>query len=446
MGMYINGEKVALSSCENKNSSDTPILNDKLPQVLNRTVHQLSKEDFGDITELGDAALYMCQLLEDVELPDTLEVIGNKAFSICSSLTTIKIPKNVRQIGEECFNNNQVMTSIDLSENEMLETVKKDAFKYNGELNVVISDINKFCDIEFETYTANPTYIGHNIWYKDAIGTDITEVNLDTVINVGSYVFYNDPKIENLTIGNSVESIGDWSFYMCPSLVNIDFGNNLKFIGEKTFYGCDSIRSINIPSSVLSIGNYAFATCELLNTIELNEGLDGIGDGAFSGVKNVTNLVIPNSVTYLGIDCFNTGSSSENFPCFSNLVINKESQISMLEERCFKQCGFSSITLPDNLSIIGPECFDSCLNLTKIEIPENVMDIESKAFNNCWNLTTIIFNSVMPPSIAPDAISEYTTHIFVPDEHIDNYKAEWPNLADKIYPISSYDEFPEIEF
>ena len=47
----------------------------------------------------------------------------------------------------------------------------------------------------------------------------------------------------------------------------------------------------------------------------------------------------------------------------------------------------TNITLPENLTKIGINAFNTCSSLTKIVIPDSVVSIGKYAFYNCKNLT-----------------------------------------------------------
>ena len=52
----------------------------------------------------------------------------------------------------------------------------------------------------------------------------------------------------------------------------------------------------------------------------------------------------------------------------------------------------TSIVLPDGLSSIGKNTFESCRSLTSITIPDRVTEIGRDAFKECPNLTIITPN------------------------------------------------------
>ena len=55
-----------------------------------------------------------------------------------------------------------------------------------------------------------------------------------------------------------------------------------------------------------------------------------------------------------------------------------------------RNLGFTSITLPDNLWIIGDGAFSNCSELTSINIPNSVTSIVANAFKGCSSLTSIV--------------------------------------------------------
>lgn len=55
------------------------------------------------VTEIGEYAFYGCSELEYINLPENITKINGYTFYNCSKLTTIKIPKNVVKIGNNAF-------------------------------------------------------------------------------------------------------------------------------------------------------------------------------------------------------------------------------------------------------------------------------------------------------------------------------------------------------
>ena len=54
--------------------------------------------------KIGARAFTKCRNLQEVEIPDSVEIIGRGAFYICPKLTRVKLPKNLKVIESGAFN------------------------------------------------------------------------------------------------------------------------------------------------------------------------------------------------------------------------------------------------------------------------------------------------------------------------------------------------------
>ena len=66
------------------------------------TIEIPDKIDGYAVTKISDKAFYNLQI-NQIILPDTIEVIGAHAFSGCSKLTKVKIPSKLKEISHGCF-------------------------------------------------------------------------------------------------------------------------------------------------------------------------------------------------------------------------------------------------------------------------------------------------------------------------------------------------------
>ena len=124
-----------------------------------------------------------------------------------------------------------------------------------------------------------------------------------------------------------------------------------------------------------------------ITSVTIDDDVTNIGDHAFSGCQNLTQV-----------------------------NIGRRSKLTYIGERAFQSCGFSSITLPDDLPLttireaaffncqklekidltgcyklttISKWAFGSCMKIGTVELPYNLTDIGEAAFELCYDLATI---------------------------------------------------------
>jgi hypothetical protein len=71
----------------------------KLAQVVDRTVTELTAEDLQGATKLGTYAFHECKKLASINIPEGVITTGNQLFYDCTSLVSICFPKSVTSLG-----------------------------------------------------------------------------------------------------------------------------------------------------------------------------------------------------------------------------------------------------------------------------------------------------------------------------------------------------------
>ena len=110
------------------------------------------------------------------------------------------------------------------------------------------------------------------------------------VTGICGMAFYNNKKLTNITLANSIKTIGSEAFYYCSGLTSVTIGNSVTTIGSSAFDSCSGLTSIEIPNSVTSIGEYAFSGCSGLTSVTIPNSVTSIGDRAFddcTGLKEI---------------------------------------------------------------------------------------------------------------------------------------------------------------
>jgi hypothetical protein len=243
------------------------------------------------------------------------------------------------------------------------------------------------------------------------------------VTRIETAAFY-ESRLTGITIPNSVTSIGGSAFYNCTFLTqaNIPSGittinystfercrfstitipNTVTSIDDYGFYHCDAVQSVTIPDSVTSIGNSAFFYNYSAKTITLGSGLKTIGSSAFQQCGNFSGITIPSGVTSIGsapfsqcssLTGFNVDPSNLNYASVDGVLFNK-SQTELIQYPLKKNV--ISYTVPNTVTIVRENSFQSAPNLSGINIGNSVSSIGFKAFYNCTKLTGAL---IIPDSV-----------------------------------------------
>ena len=280
---------------------------------------------------INDYAFYNCDLLEKVELPNTLKTIGIQSFLNCDSLTSITIPDSVTSIGGSAFAGCISLDNVKIGSN--VENIAGNVFSGCKSLeNIVVDKNNRYYD---------------------------SRNNCNAIIETSNNTLITGCK--NTVIPDSVTSIGESSFSGCSSLTNITIPNGVTSIGEWAFSGCSSLTNIKLPDGITSIAAGTFSLCNSLKNIKIPDSVTYIDGYAFHDCSSLTNIVIPDSVTSIKWFAFS----------YCNALI--------------------SVTLGNGVKCIDKGTFLGCYSLMIITIPDSVTNIVTQAFDDCDSLTEVYY-------------------------------------------------------
>jgi len=121
-------------------------------------------------------------------------------------------------------------------------------------------------------------------------------------------------------------------------------------------------------------------TCKEAESIIVN-GVDRIPSFAFSDSK-ATSITLPNSLTKIADNAFNSASK------LKSIVI--PDSVTDFDESVFFRCdALESVVLPASLKTIPDSTFIECKHLKSVNIPDSVTSIEKSAFDSCIRLESI---------------------------------------------------------
>ena len=134
--------------------------------------------------------------IQEVTIPNTVEIIGNDSFDNCGSLRIVNIPPSVKKIENAAFGSY--------------------AYKHLDEVN--IQDLEAWLIINFVSPSSNPAGISKSFKLN---GEELTTIVIpEHITELKAFVFYNCSNIENFTTNGQVNGIHD------SSLIGTKWYNN----------------------------------------------------------------------------------------------------------------------------------------------------------------------------------------------------------------------------
>ena len=304
------------------------------------------------------SAFQNCEMLEEIAIPEGVEVIYDHTFSGCIRLSKVTLPSTVQQIGTGAFKG--------------CETLK---------------------EIEFP----------------------------QGVRTVGKYAFENCVGLEKVSLPSNISALEYQTFKGCSCLTAVQLPAELKIIGACAFEGCANLESIDIPASVSEIQYSAFQNCTSLKNVKMDDaskvtmnvtsfadcpsladenGFTIIGGILWFYSGKGGDVIVPEGVTAIAPNAFREGHeysrrSFKNYREEGSLhSVSLPKSLKKIYDCAFAGCvKLSKIVLPDNLEAIGELAFNDCKQLKFITLPDSVTKIGTKTFANCETLTDISFGA-----------------------------------------------------
>ena len=408
--------------------------------------------------EIGAGAFSNTPITE-IEMATPCDSILGGTFSDCPNLTKITIGEGLKYIGDKAFANSPVKEANLPS---TLRDISSTAFTGYSSYCPFVNDIQpenhiryigkvayQCVDRDLEEYTIKDGTVTLADELFESSQGNAFHIPA-SVEQIGSRVFAGT-QIKTPPEMPGLKRIGDEAFYQCKNLKKVTISETVEYIGGGAFYGCSNIWSLtynainaecerlmesNIPLEKIVIGDKVrrlprgiFSGREFTE-VTLPACLERIDEFAFYGCKNLTTINLSDSIRYIGDNAFYGCSSLKN--------IHWPLRLTTIGSRAFRQTALETISLPEGVTSVGDGAFYICPFAKTVYIPStaNVEDdinyyFELEEGGNC-----VI--TCMSPIPHPQARhwNVGVAAIKVPAELVEQYKAQFPDIADKIMAVN----------
>lgn len=130
-----------------------------------------------------------------------------------------------------------------------------------------------------------------------------SKIDGKAVTVIGFNAFFENKKIQEVILPDSIKTIEDRAFRDCENLMEITVGKGLVTIGAMAFSDT-ALISVDLPDTVTSIGAHAFAGCRGLRFFRPGSSVKTVGEGAFSSCDTLRSIHFGDSLVSLGAFAF----------------------------------------------------------------------------------------------------------------------------------------------
>ncbi len=357
----------------------------------------LKKVVFGkNIKSIGLSAFWGNGNLQELELPENLEVIGLYAFSRCVSITKVKCNDKLQRLEQEAFWGCSGLTSLDLK---------------------------------------NVKSIGQ--WaFSNCIG--LHDISFNNLEYLGISAFYGCKNLKNINLGHGNLTIDEWAFTGCEALKNVEVSENIvkfsdnalylnenmkcyvkddvKYLGNEehnfvvavdaeptiktyssepdtriifrnAFYSCQELTDVKLSDNVVGIGKCAFTNCTNLTSLTLGANINSINDAAFNSCNNLSKVYASSIESWLKINFVALDDYGNN-----DVYSGDVNPLYYGADLIIDNIVVTNVNVPSNINEISPYAFAGYVKLESVSMGNNVNSIGNFAFLKCKNITSFTIN------------------------------------------------------
>lgn len=355
-------------------------------------------------------------------IPEGIESIAGSAFHGCSGLTSVTLPNSVTNIGYYAFFNCTGLTSVTIGNS--VTSIESYAFSNCTNLSAIYvpcgslgaykqswpdySSIIKYSPLEY-TITGNVNIAdAGNITLPQSICDDII---ITACPNFGfHFTQWSDGNTENprsFTLTQDTSFTAEFAHN--PTITynyNSQFGCVTGPTMTETGVSEANITFEAIPNRGCYFVQWKDGNKENPRTIKLSKDttMEAIFDYLLSGKCGKDNVLTWKfEPSAMALNITGKGALSDNYTY--GIFIE-------------------SLTIGNEVTLIGQSAFSGCNNLKNIIIGSSVKVLEGGAFANCSAIETITCYGQRPPTVNLNALYglDYSTIVYVPADYLNTYQ------------------------
>ncbi|MBP3402184.1 MAG: leucine-rich repeat domain-containing protein [Clostridia bacterium] len=196
------------------------------------------------VVAIGECAFEGCSKMENIVLPESIQLIEEYAFYRCNKLLDVRIPSGVKVIENNAFKSCEYLRYIYLP--DTLESLGATAFAYCSRITEInIDDANTVyhdkdnCLIESESKTL-------------VLGCQYSVIPEDgSVTSIGASAFCGAKFLETLKLSSNITKVGANAFEGCYALRTIYLAKSVKEIGESAFLNCFGLDAVYYEGTLM---------------------------------------------------------------------------------------------------------------------------------------------------------------------------------------------------
>ncbi len=352
----------------------------------------------GDVEYVGKNAFGGCSLLSTIEWKGECKEIANEAFKNCTALTSFTIPAGVEKLGEAVFRGCTGLQTVKVDAGAKFTSVGIDFFDGCNALKKV-QVVNADGAAAYSTVTSgdysmltngNGTAIimappAYPFAASGNVFTVPVQSGSNAITEIAAYAYADNASLagKEVIIPEGITTIGE-SAFRDTKITKVVIPSTVTEIAPSAFRNCTSLETVVFLCDIEEISAYTFYGCIGLTNVQLPGSVQTIGDYAFMET-DIRTITIGENVRLIGTEAF------RNCETLVELNFAEQSALEVIGQAAFAGCiSLKTVTMPDTVRVLKNSAFVGCSALASVYVSAGLEEMEGYAFSACPSITTFV--------------------------------------------------------